>query len=189
MGTRGIYGYRLDGIDKVTSNHTESSPKTLGRQLLQYIADSRYDSMLEAADRIVMVNSCDKPDSDLIERYEKYSNTGVGGQNMDTWDCLLRNTQGNLQPYHSDLKHMIDGQDFLSESQFCEWAYILNLDTDHFEIYKGLNKNPYALGRYAPMGGIESEYRGVVLVEKLSMQSIFRKSLAFYDKYVSNLET
>ena len=38
------------------------------------------------------------------------------------------------------VSHMINSFDFLKDSLFCEWAYIINLDLMQLEIYSGFNK-------------------------------------------------
>jgi len=72
--------------------------------------------------------------------------------------------------------------DFMADSVFCEYAYILNLDTEELEIYRGRNTNPHAAGRYAakgrwsppaPMTGIS--YYGVRLVKTIPF-SLIRES-------------
>jgi hypothetical protein len=64
--------------------------------------------------------------------------------------------------------------DFMSDSVFCEYAYILNLDTEELEFYRGRNTDPNAAGRYAakgqwsppsPMTGVS--YYGVRLVKAI----------------------
>lgn len=39
---------------------------------------------------------------------------------------------------------MIDDSEFLNDSLFCEWTYIINLDNEQFEVYRGFNKDPSA---------------------------------------------
>lgn len=63
--------------------------------------------------------------------------------------------------------------DFAADSLFCEWAYVINLDTDELEIYKGFNKKP--LGpheRFYPLQKESDEYYPVSLVKALSFQEI-----------------
>jgi hypothetical protein len=35
-----------------------------------------------------------------------------------------------------------DNIDFAAQSLFCEWAYVVNLDDEKLEVYKGFNKTP-----------------------------------------------
>jgi hypothetical protein len=37
---------------------------------------------------------------------------------------------------------MIEGADFLKDSLFCEWGYVINLTTNRLEIYRGFQKKP-----------------------------------------------
>ncbi len=43
---------------------------------------------------------------------------------------------------------MIDSESFATDSLFCEWGYLANLDTDTLEVYRGFNKGE-AEGRFA----------------------------------------
>ena len=45
-----------------------------------------------------------------------------------------------------------DNEAFLYDSLFCEYAYIINLDTGNLEFYKGFNTNPKGKGRYVKLG-------------------------------------
>lgn len=42
-----------------------------------------------------------------------------------------------------------DAKDFLFDSLFCEYAYIINLDSNMLEFYTGFNNDENAPGRYA----------------------------------------
>jgi len=93
MSTRGAYGFRHNGIDKVTYNHCDCYPSGLGK----------------------------------------------------------------------------------SVTLFCEWAYIVNLDDNVLEIYKGFNKNKYAAGRYAKVVDEEpyDDWQGVKLFKSIPLNDIW----------------
>jgi hypothetical protein len=69
-----------------------------------------------------------------------------------------------------------DYKTFLYNSLFCEWAYIINLDTKKLEIYEGFNKNPNAKGRYANHYAYNDDHRycGVALVKAIPLNKIFK---------------
>lgn len=75
--------------------------------------------------------------------------------------------------------------DFMADSVFCEYAYILNLDTEELEYYRGRNTDPHAAGRYTasgrwspphPMTGVS--YYGVRLVKAIPFAVIRETSPA-----------
>ena len=57
-----------------------------------------------------------------------------------------------------------DDTSFLYNSLFCEWAYIINLDKNKFEVYKGMNeKKPE--GRFSEVPKNVNGYYAVSLIE------------------------
>ena len=128
MSTRGAIGFRKDGVDKVTYNHSDSYPDWLLRKVVEFASQHTDLALNNMFDRIELVNEGDVPTPDQIEVYNKYSNTNVGIQSSESWYCLLRETQGDLEVYSllGGCTHMIDSHEFLSDSLFCEWAYIIN---------------------------------------------------------------
>ncbi len=166
MGTRGAYGFRLDGKDKVTYNHFDSYPSYLGVNLVGELSErfahgwaqprtdpfDMYVAALTATvASIVLVQEDGIPELADVLRYERYADEAASGQDRrKEWYVLLRSCQGHLTPYLSGaVQHMIDSHAFLADSLFCEWAYVVNLDERTFEVYEGFNKDPNGDGRYA----------------------------------------
>ena len=50
-------------------------------------------------------------------------------------DMIFDASEGNEVMLYLD-------KEFAGDSLFCEWAYVLDLDTGTFEVYKGFNKTP-----------------------------------------------
>lgn len=141
MGTRGCYGLRKDGEDKLTYNHHDSYPTWLGQNMVDFIKSTSIEEMNKIFDKIVLVKDNDMPsDEELIlwKLTEK-----IGTEKFD-WYWLLRDTQGDLSYYkQDDTKYMVDNQGFIKDSLFCEWAYIVNLDTNELEVYRGFQTEPH----------------------------------------------
>ena len=100
MGTRGAYGFIVDGKEKVSYNHMDSYPSYLCNGLLKELSTlSDLNVLTENVRNIVMVEPGDKPnisDKDLNSLAEFTDNSvGTGG----VWYNILRNTQGNIEPY------------------------------------------------------------------------------------------
>lgn len=178
MSTRGTIGFRTGKKDKVTYNHSDSYPTWLGAKVMSFIAETPEAELLEVATRIELVEDNSVPTPELIEAYKGYADTDVATQSLTDWYCLLRKTQGDLEYYRNGLRHMVDYSTFMHDSLFCEWAYIINLDSQELEIYNGFNKNKKGKGRYASKyiapdrPGQRVEYYGVTLLTALKLSDI-----------------
>lgn len=173
MGTRGAYGFIKNGVEKITYNHFDSYPEWLGSNVVEFIQETGIRKLNEIFDSICMVNKKDVPTKKQIEECEEFKDLDVGSQSESDWYCLLRGAQGNLSAYSSGLKYMIDSSEFMFDSLFCEFAYIINLDTEMLEFYKGFNTDESARGRYASVKGRDSQgYYGVALVTEFPLKSI-----------------
>lgn len=43
---------------------------------------------------------------------------------------------------NSDIIGLVNSEEFAADSLFCEWAYVIDLDKNTFEVYQGFNKKP-----------------------------------------------
>jgi len=147
MGTRGAIGWHKDGEDKIAYNGMDSYPSYLGVSMLKY-AGRGLVSLNADFDDTQIIDDETRPTKEQIERCIAHESVdlSVSEQNETDWYCLLRNVQGDLEGT-ADLGYMVDYSQFLRDSVFCEWAYIVNLDTEMLECYSGWrDKKPS--GRY-----------------------------------------
>jgi len=131
MGTRGVYGFKKDGNFKVTYNHYDSYPSSLGEDILKYIKSRTIEELNELFDNLRMVNEDIKPTSEDIENLKIYANLGVSGRSTNEWYVLLRLMQGKLE-FHEEAKIMIDNESWLFDN---DYTYIIDLDENKFFIY------------------------------------------------------
>lgn len=174
MSTRGAYGFYKNGVDKITYNHYDSYFSGLGEEIVNFCRNTTIEDMNKIFDKIILVKEDDKPTIEDMENYVGFSNLKVGEQTLQDWYCLLRDTQGNLEEYKKEnVKHMIDNKEFLGNSLFCEYAYIINLTTNKLEIYTGFNKRP-TKNRYAKYRDLEnnSGYYECKLVHSFDLTDI-----------------
>ncbi len=151
MGTRGAVGFRLDGKDYVAYNHFDSYPEGLGVEVLRDIKEllkgTGLNSLPALVKRLKVFSENKKPTKKDIKALAKYTDLSVSNKSTSDWYCLTRNLQGNLRGY-LEAGYMPDSREFLADSLFCEWAYIVNLDDNTLEVYKGFNSNPNGAGRF-----------------------------------------
>lgn len=140
---------------------------------MKYIADTSAETLESVSYKIQLVDKKTKPTPEQINECKQYADTDVDDGELDNWYVLLREAQGDISVYEKGLKYMIDNNDFVYDSLFCEWAYIINIDTGILEIYRGFNKNKNAKGRYAyKTVDKEKRYYGVELIEELPLIDI-----------------
>jgi len=181
MGTRGAFGFRFEVKDKVTYNHWDSYPSGLGNNIAKFLKEfTSVDELKKIAEGIKLIQKDDKPTTKQKAECKELGlfDPEVSNQSDDDWYCLLRNSQGDLSIYAKGFKYMIDSHKFLEDSLFCEWAYIINLDTAQLEIYQGFNKDQNARGRYASLRRkIDGEYFGVALERTIPLADFFGKDV------------
>ena len=193
MSTRGLYGIRKNGIDKCTYNHSDSYPSWLGRRVLKFCANNTVDDLKKFFDKIELVDESIKPTEEQIKKCVDagYYNRTVSTQSVDDWYCLLRNLQGNFDEYQDLIDNdkektifMTDGISFIKDSLFCEYAYIINLDDEVLEFYKGFQKEAQKGNRYGETE--EDGYYPCKLVFTISLDKIIETDI---NSMVEQMET
>ena len=179
MSTRGIYGFRISGQDKATYSHSDSYPTWLGNSIMQFIHDTPEKELREIAARIELIKEDNEPTPEQINELKQYADLSVSTGSLKEWYCLMRRTQGDLTSYKNGLRLMIDSQMFLRDSLYCEWGYIINIDNETLEIYRGFNTRKTAVkwGRYACLSVDEKpngrrKYYGVTLLKAINLSHI-----------------
>ena len=109
-----------------------------------------FEKLKTEVPKIVFVDNNTKPTfEEQLNIPKEYWDLTVGKGTADDWYCLLRNAQGTIEPYYNGtLRYMMNSPTFIKDSLFCEWAYIVNLDTMKFEIWRGFQKEPWPGNRY-----------------------------------------
>lgn len=141
MGTRGAAGFVLDGKEYVSYNQYDSYPSGLGADVLEFakqIAEVGVERAKEAVENVRLVNASDTPTPEEQEKFADIWDPTVSSGS--DWYSLLRNGQGRLDILLA-AGVMTDDADFLNDSLFCEYAYLINLDTETLEYYEGFQKD------------------------------------------------
>lgn len=175
MSTRGAFGFRIDGVDKITYNHCDSYPDGLGADVVRWVRkacapDLIEQTMTEVAGIEMAPSGQALATPEHIKRTgRRYINMGVGsgdgiGQDSITYYRLLREAQPSCGIAGVvDAGVMIEGAEFMTDSVFCEYAYIVNFDELTVEFYKGFQSKPHSKGRYASLPS-KRDYFPVALV-------------------------
>ena len=155
MGTRGLYGFRKNGKDKVTYNHWDSYPEGLGIEVIRFCNRHSIEELSAIYDKIVLIDEESTPTPEEIEwaKCRGLYDPTVSNRSEQNWYCLLRGLQGDLLRLDiiissGDKCYMIDNHGFITDSLMCEYAYIINIDTGKLEFWAGFQEVPQKGNRY-----------------------------------------
>lgn len=160
MGTRGFIGFVADGIEKIGYNHNDSYPDGLGVNVLNWVIGNQHGLTCDIrrgesggpADlirRLRVIDSNAEPTEAEIKQFKGTYNPNVGGRSeRPTWYQLLRETQGNPAAILR-AGAIEDASNFPADSLFAEWGYMVDLDAQTFEVYRGFQTEPHDRGRFA----------------------------------------
>lgn len=147
MTTRGLFGFRIEDTDKLAYNHTDSTPDMLGLRILNELrAVDDWDIVRQRIDDLHTL-----PEERLLGEHTSMAEAEVR-RHFPNLECrvaprniydLYQPLQGTLRPYlNGELMFMPNASDFIHNSLHCSWAYIINLDTEEFEVWKGNQREP-----------------------------------------------
>jgi hypothetical protein len=149
MGTRGFIGFVVNGTEKIAYNHFDSYPSGLGLDVLKWLRREHPEFIKRKAADLRVVEPDSLPADDDIERLAPYTNLSVGGPSeRPTWYQVLRETQGSPGAM-LDAGVIEDASGYPLDSLFAEWGYVVDLDAQTFEAYRGFQKAAHNKGRFA----------------------------------------
>jgi len=152
MGTRGFLGFVIDGAEKITYNHFDSYPEGLGNDVRDWLSTVDLAQAADSARMLRVVDPDSVPTAEEKEALQQYADAHVGSQRLDDWYVLLRHTQGEPALILA-AGVMGDSAEFPLNSLFAEWGYIVDFDSQMFEVYKGFQHEPHEEGRFASRTG------------------------------------
>jgi hypothetical protein len=143
MSTNGVVAFQKEGALKTIYNHYDSYPSNLGNDVLDFIRRYLIEDLSKAFDCMI-----DK------------ANFSSSFYDLDTF--ISHKNKSSF--YYEDFT------EFMQKSLFCEWAYLINLDTNELEIYKGHNKSK-PIGRFRDVLPKDSYYP-VTLIRVYNLVSL-----------------
>lgn len=147
MGTRGLYGFRKNGEDKLLYVNNDSYPNFMGEKIIEFCLVAGHDGLHNIYDKITRLLEESSPATE--EDIKKYGDI-LDLKGMDVVDnyTLFHYLQHNPKGYLEDIDVMVTNNEFIKDSLFCEYAYIINLDSDILEYWSGFQKIATSGNRY-----------------------------------------
>ena len=145
-GTRGAYGFFSNTKVKLTYNHFDSMPEALGKEIVAFIrkveSEKGWNKLRIAVDGATMVDENAKMTEAEAKRYFPKKKSFP---KLPTWyEALHPYMLGKILHalYDGSVSHMTDSKDFPKNSNFCDYCYVIDLNTMTFDVYIGQQKKP-----------------------------------------------
>jgi len=143
MGTRNLTMVYSNGEYKVAQyGQFNGYPSGLGVDLLMYLKEYKIEDLREAVNKCSFLSENELLDIDrkvdsILEKDPHY-------QWQEDYPELARETGGDILNLimHEGKARMNNALEFAADSLFCEWAYVIDLDKNTFEVYEGFNHEP-----------------------------------------------
>lgn len=143
MGTRNLTIVYKDGEYKVAQyGQWDGYPEGLGVTLLDFLKGVNMDTFRKAIDNMSFYT---QEEIDNINKQIAKVREGLPTYEWQRdYPHLSRDCGGEILNYivFQNVTKVQNDIEFAADSLFCEWAYVIDLDTNKFEIYKGFNKIP-----------------------------------------------
>jgi hypothetical protein len=147
MNSQGLIGFQIRGQDKLAYNRSGSRPDMLGLKILNELrAVENWDAVKQRIVELTPVSETHRLDHSngyaVTEVRRHFPGIAYEHPPADHHD-LYQPLQGTLEPYlDGRLSFVPDASDFIRDSRHCAWAYIVNLDANAFEVWKGNQLDP-----------------------------------------------
>lgn len=151
MGTRALTIVKKDGETKIAKySQFDGYPSGLGDKLLDAIRELGVDKIREYVDNVREITQKEVDHVNTFNKDVKVKKDGYTTAEpewMVKWPELSRETNGAdllyiLAAHTGDPLPLLYKEKFAADSLFCEWCYVIDLDTNTFEVYEGFNKTP-----------------------------------------------
>jgi len=191
MGTRNLTCIYADGEYKVAQyGQWDGYPDAGGAGILEALKATTPEELKEKAARCYEAS-----EKEVKQKWIECGSDGGEFASMEVSD-KMKEIYPTLQRDMGwgIVKHLVENNakqfpiqknlEFAKDSLFCEWCYVVDLDSGTFEIYKGFNTEKCE-GRFADMYN-DGEYHPVALVKTYKLDDLPNESV--FLKYFEELE-
>jgi hypothetical protein len=186
MSSRGAYGFRLNEKDYITHSKYDSYPTGLLFRLMKQLKTIPNEHLSKGVNKIQLINSNKKISITDYSLYKNHpvinsicENNDLKFKRNEIWSTFLIDDSDILRYFaETPFSLMVDYSNYVYNSLFCEYAYIINLDTNMVEVYKGYNQFFYLDGRYAMvtddyLTSSNQNYGGCYFVGEIPLELIY----------------
>lgn len=198
MGTRHLIAVQVDGEYKVAQyGQWDGYPSGQGVDILEFLRKNKknLNKLADAARACTELSDDDyrqawvecgaDPESDFVTM-------DVSERFRQKYPYLSRDCGSDILTHvfnaGTDGLKLRYALDFAADSLFCEWAYVVDLDKNTFEVYKGFNKEPVDPSERFANLPLEPNSSGTVYYPVKLVQSYDLGKLPTPKQFIAKLE-
>lgn len=141
MGTRNLTIVHKNGEYKVAQyGQWDGYPEGLGASILNFLKNINIDTFKHCIERVSFYT---QEELEEIDKNIEETRKDIPNYNWQKiYPHLSRDCGGDILNYilFKGVNKVKNAIEFAANSLFCEWAYVIDLDTNKFEVYCGFNK-------------------------------------------------
>lgn len=189
MGTRHLIAVVKDNEYKVAQyGQWDGYPEGQGIKILKFLKTNDIDKFSDKVDNCKFITD-NKFWNELYEELDISPNNGCitfdeADRIKAKYPQLDRDMGAGVLDYIMNNNEIIlkNSIDFAEDSLFCEWGYVIDLDKNTFEVYRGFNKSPLDNNERFYNLGVKDD-NGYYPVKHII--SFYLKSLPIEEKFLS----
>lgn len=157
MGTRNLTVVKSNNDIKVAQyGQWDGYPDGVGYDIVNFIVNNDLEKFKEKVDKLEFftqeeINEINESEGNPFETYP-YLSRDLGGKILHAimhgeyikpgyeW----RDEEDTV--YEFEIEKLVNSVEFGTDSLFCEWAYVIDLDERELVVYKGFQKEPHSEG-------------------------------------------
>lgn len=184
MGTRHLIAVQKDGEYKIAQyGQWDGYPSGQGLMVLAFLRKLGADPLYAASFARGLETVRFISEDDLRRRWEDVGADDSGFVSLDISDKFRAKYPENSRDTGAGVLDLVAEKqglglynhiDFAQDSLFCEWAYVVDLDNNTFEVFEGFNRHEVTEGRFAgpKESGHDKSYGPVRLAHKWPLGSL-----------------
>jgi hypothetical protein len=151
MGTRNLTVLVSEGEIKIAQyGQWDGYPDYMGINILKFLREFDVEIMKKQVKNVIFVDENKQKEIDLYLKEIGSTNGYLNNEQSDLYNEKYKFLNRSIG---SDILEMVYDEEynkpmllnnsitFSGDSLFCEWAYVIDLDKNLFEVYEGFNKN------------------------------------------------
>ncbi|MBN8643471.1 MAG: hypothetical protein J0L86_16790 [Flavobacteriales bacterium] len=184
MGTRNLTMVIQDQQTKVAQyGQWDGYPEGQGLTILSFLEEkTNIEKLKQILPKVRFENK-----QDMKQKSEFFKSMGAedGWMNMEQADqfhkrypLLTRNLGGEILSKMLEYANqkeivLVNSEDFALDSLFCEWAYVVDLDKNTLEVYKGFNQSAITpKDRFYNLYDKKNRYKPIKIVKSFSLDKL-----------------